>query len=200
MACSPICCNTCGVTFSVVWVLIAISGYPYAETNDMNAQHKQSEREHLDRVVASNRKARHDYTIIDVVEAGIVLLGSEVKSVRSGQVQLADAYAHVVNGEMWLDGIHIASYEFAHGVGAHEPMRRRKLLLHREQIRRMQDRINKERLTIVPLEVRFSKGRVKVDIALAKGRQKADRRQAIAKKESELEMRREAGRQKKQGQ
>jgi SsrA-binding protein len=78
-------------------------------------------------------------------------------------------------------------------------MRRRKLLLHREQIRRMQDRINKERLTIVPLEVRFSKGRVKVDIALAKGRQKADRRQAIAKKESELEMRREAGRQKKQG-
>ena len=165
----------------------------------MNAQNKQNEREHLDRVVASNRKARHDYTIVDVVEAGIVLLGSEVKSVRSGQVQLADAYAHVVNGEMWLDGIHISSYAFAHGVGAHEPMRRRKLLLHREQIRRMQDRINKERLTIVPLEVRFSKGRVKVDIALAKGRQKADRRQAIAKKEPELEMRREAGRQKKQG-
>jgi SsrA-binding protein len=117
----------------------------------MNAQNKQNEREHLDRVVASNRKARHDYTIVDVVEAGIVLLGSEVKSVRSGQVQLADAYAHVVNGEMWLDGIHISSYAFAHGVGAHEPMRRRKLLLHREQIRRMQDRINKERLTIVPL-------------------------------------------------
>ena len=151
------------------------------------------------RLLASNRKARHDYDVIDVVEAGIVLLGSEVKSIRSGEVQIADAYAHASNGEMWLDGIHISSYAFAHGVGAHEPMRRRKLLLHREQIRRMQDRINKERLTIVPLEVRFSKGRVKVDIALAKGRQKSDRRQAIAKKESELEMRREAGRQKKQG-
>lgn len=166
----------------------------------MNAQNKQNEREHLDRVVASNRKARHDYSILDVVEAGIVLLGSEVKSVRSGQVQLADAYAHVVNGEMWLEGVHIAAYEFAHGVGAHEPVHRRKLLLHREQIRRLQERMHKERLTLIPLEVRLHKGKVKVDLALAKGRQKADRRQAIAKKESELEMRRETGRQKKQSQ
>ena len=161
------------------------------------AEKKSDENEKL---IASNRKARHDYTILDVVEAGIVLLGSEVKSVRSGQVQLADAYAHVIGSEMWLDGMHIAPYSFAVGGGAHDPMRRRKLLLHSEQIRRMKDRMAKERLTAVPLEVRFSKGRVKVDIALAKGRQKADRRQAIAKKESELEMRREAGRNRKQSQ
>ena len=175
---------------------IVISGYPYTEKNDM-AEKKSDENEKL---IASNRKARHDYTILDVVEAGIVLLGSEVKSIRSGQVQLADAYAHVIGSEMWLDGMHIAPYSFAVGVGAHDPMRRRKLLLHSEQIRRMKDRMAKERLTAVPLEVRFSKGRVKVDIALAKGRQKADRRQAIAKKESELEMRREAGRNRKQSQ
>lgn len=141
-------------------------------------------------LVASNRKARHDYAILDEVEAGIVLLGSEVKSARAGQVQLADAYAHVVNGEMWLEGMHIAAYEFAHGVGSHEPVRRRKLLLHADQIRRLHERMQRERLTLVPLEVRFRKGRVKVDLGLAKGRTKGDRRQAIAKRETELEMRR----------
>ena len=148
-------------------------------------------------LVASNRKARHDYAILDEVEAGIVLLGSEVQSARAGQVQLADAYAHVVRGEMWLEGMHIAPYSFAHGVGSHEPVRPRKLLLHTEQIRRLQERMQRERLTLVPLEVRFRKGRVKVDLGLAKGRQKADRRQAIAKKESELEMRRAQGRARK---
>ncbi len=152
-----------------------------------------------DSLIASNRKARHDYTILDVVEAGIVLLGSEVKSARAGQVQLADAYAHVINGELWLEGMHIAPYHFAVGVGSHEPVRRRKLLLHADQIRRLNERMAKERLTLVPLEVRFRRGRVKVDLALAKGRQKADRRQAIAKKESELEMRRAQGRARKGG-
>jgi SsrA-binding protein len=150
-----------------------------------------------DALVASNRKARHDYTIVDVVEAGIVLLGSEVKSARAGQVQLADAYAHVIHGEMFLEGMHIAPYQFAVGVGGHEPVRRRKLLLHADQIRRLGERMARERLTLVPLEVRFKKGRIKVDLALAKGRQKADRRQAIAKKESELEMRRAQGRERK---
>jgi SsrA-binding protein len=152
------------------------------------------------RLLASNRKARHDYDVIDVVEAGIVLLGSEVKSIRSGEVQIADAYAHANNGEMWLDGMHIGAYAFANGSDAHDPTRRRKLLMHKEQIRRLQDRIAQERLTLVPLELRLSKGRVKVELALAKGRQKADRRQAIAKKESELEMRREAGRNRRQTQ
>ena len=130
----------------------------------MNAQNKQNEREHLDRVVASNRKARHDYTIVDVVEAGIVLLGSEVKSVRSGQVQLADAYAHVVNGEMWLDGIHISSYAFAHGVGAHEPMRRRKLLLHRRELDKILQATRETGHTVIPLSLYFKDGRAKVEL------------------------------------
>ena len=114
------------------------------------------------RLLASNRKARHDYDVIDVVEAGIVLLGSEVKSIRSGEVQIADAYAHASNGEMWLDGMHIGAYAFANGSDAHDPTRRRKLLMHKEQIRRLQDRIAQERLTLVPLELRLSKGKVKL--------------------------------------
>ena len=148
-------------------------------------------------IIASNRKARHNYTIVDVIEAGIVLHGSEVKSLREGQVQIAEAYAHVVRGEMWLEGVHVAVYKFSHGVGSHEPMRSRKLLLHREQIKKLQERMSKERLTLVPLSMLLKNGRVKVELALAKGRQKEDRRQAIAEKESKLEMRREAGRQRK---
>jgi SsrA-binding protein len=116
---------------------------------------------------------------------------------REGQVQIAEAYAHVVRGEMWLEGVHVAVYRFSHGVGSHEPLRSRKLLLHREQIRKLQERMAKERLTLVPLSMMLKKGRVKVELALAKGRQKEDRRQAIAEKESKLEMRREAGRQRK---
>lgn len=156
----------------------------------MNAK----ERSPRDAPVASNRRARHDYEILDVVEAGIVLVGSEVKSARAGQVQLAEGYAHVIGREMFLEGVHIAPYAFASGVGGHEPVRRRKLLLHAEQIRRLGDRVARERLTIVPLEMRFRGGRVKVDLALARGRKKVDRRQAIAKKESEIEMRRAASR------
>ena len=148
-------------------------------------------------LIASNRKARHGYSILDVVEAGIVLHGSEVKSLRAGQVQIADAYAHVVRGEMWLEGVHIAPYSFAVGAGSHDPMRPRKLLLHTEQIRRLQERVVKERLTLVALSLHLRKGRVKVELGLAKGRQKADRRQAIAEKESQIEIRRAQGRQKK---
>ena len=148
-------------------------------------------------LIASNRKARHGYSILDVVEAGIVLHGSEVKSLRAGQVQIADAYAHIVRGEMWLEGVHIAPYSFAVGAGSHDPMRPRKLLLHAEQIRRLQERVVKERLTLVALSLHLRKGRVKVELGLAKGRQKADRRQAIAEKESQIEIRRAQGRQKK---
>ena len=104
-------------------------------------------------VLASNRKARHDFTIIDVVEAGIVLVGSEVKSLRSGQVQLVDAYARVIDNEVWLEGVHIAPYQFAVGVGAHDPDRPRKLLLHAAEIRRFRERIMKDRLTLVPLSM-----------------------------------------------
>ena len=148
-------------------------------------------------LIASNRKARHAYTILDVVEAGIVLLGSEVKSLRAGQVQIADAYAHIVRGEMWLEGVNIAPYSYAVGAGSHDPMRPRKLLLHSEQIRRLQERVAKERLTLVALSLQLRKGRVKVELGLAKGRQKADRREAIAEKESQIEIRRAQGRQRK---
>lgn len=144
-------------------------------------------------VLASNRKARHDYTILDVVEAGIVLLGSEVKSLRGGQVQLADAYARILDGEVWLDGVHIAPYQFATGVGAHDPDRSRKLLLHRDEIDRLSDRVKRERLALVPLSLKLVEGKVKVELALAKGRRKEDKRQAIAERETKREIARELG-------
>ena len=142
-------------------------------------------------VLASNRKARHDFTIIDVVEAGIVLLGSEVKSLRTGQVQLADAYARIVDGEAWLEGVHIAPYQFAVGVGAHDPDRARKLLLHAAEIRRFRERIMKDRLTLVPLSIILRDGKVKVELALAQGRTKGDKRNAIAERDVKREIQRE---------
>jgi SsrA-binding protein len=150
-------------------------------------------------VLASNRKARHDYTILDVVEAGIVLLGSEVKSLRGGQVKLVDAYARILDGEVWLDGVHIAPYQFATGVGAHDPDRSRKLLLHRDEIDRLSDRVKRERLALVPLSLKLVEGKVKVELALAKGRRKEDKRQAIAERETKREIARELGAARKMG-
>ncbi|MET0458284.1 MAG: SsrA-binding protein SmpB [Ilumatobacteraceae bacterium] len=147
--------------------------------------------------IASNKRARHDYSVLDVVEAGLVLQGSEVKSLRLGEVQLADAYARWSDGELWLEGVHIAPYRFANGVGAHEPDRRRKLLLHRDEIDRLQARIAQERLTLVPLRLYFREGRAKVELGLGKGRLKADKRQAIAERDSQREMDRALGRQRK---
>ena len=150
-------------------------------------------------VLASNRKARHDFTIIDVVEAGIVLVGSEVKSLRSGQVQLVDAYARVIDNEVWLEGVHIAPYQFAVGVGAHDPDRPRKLLLHSAEIRRFRERIMKDRLTLVPLSIILRDGRVKVELALAQGRRKGDKRQAIAERDVKREIQRELSSRTKRG-
>lgn len=144
--------------------------------------------------IASNRRARHDFEILDSVEAGIVLRGSEVKSLRLGQVQLADAYARVRDGEVWMDGVHIAPYQFSSGVGAHDPDRSRKLLLHRVEIDRLADRLARERLTLVPLEMYFREGRAKVELGLAKGRTKGDKRQAIAERDSAREIERALGR------
>lgn len=146
-------------------------------------------------VIASNRKARHDYTILDVVEAGIVLQGSEVKSLRSGQVQLVDTYARFIDGELWLEGMHIAPYQFAHGVGAHDPNRPRKLLLNRNELERLSARVGQERLALIPLSLYFKDGRAKVELALAQGRTKGDKRQALAKKDAAREIARELGRQ-----
>ena len=149
------------------------------------------------KVSASNRRARHDYAIVDEIEAGIVLSGSEVKSLREGHVQIADAYARIINGQVWLDGMHIPPDQFAHGVGAHDPNRARKLLLHRREIERIAAEIKREHLTMVPLSLYFNDGRVKVEIGLGRGRKKADKRNAIAERDSQREIQRALGRQAK---
>lgn len=149
------------------------------------------------KVVASNRRARHEYLILDTVEAGLVLHGSEVKSLRAGHVQLADGFARVKGGEAWLEGIHIAPYGYAVGFGAHVPDRPRKLLLHADEIRKLGQRVAVERLALVPLAIYFKDGRAKVELALAKGRKKDDRRQALAERDAEREAARALGRQRK---
>jgi SsrA-binding protein len=141
------------------------------------------------RVVASNRQARRDYEILETFEAGIVLRGSEVKSLREAKVQLNDAYVRIVNGEMWLLGLHVAPYSHATGVFGHETDRQRKLLVHRHEILRLRARVDQERLALVPLSMYFTEGRAKVEVALGKGRTKGDKRQALAKKEAESEAR-----------
>ena len=149
------------------------------------------------KLIASNRKARHDYSILDTIETGIVLQGSEVKSLRLGQLQMADAYARVVDGAIWLDGVHIPPYRFAHGVGAHQPDRSRKLLLHGREIQRIAAEVARERLALVPLAFYFKGGKVKVELALARGRKKADKRNAMAERDAERDMQRALGRQAK---
>jgi SsrA-binding protein len=134
-------------------------------------------------VVASNRKARHNYDILETFEAGIVLVGSEVKSLRDAQVQMGEAYAVVDDGEVWLHNVHIARY-FNVDV-ATRPMvdRRRKLLLHKKEIEEIGRKVNIERLTLIPLSIYFKDGRAKVEIALARGRKHEDKRRAIAEKD-----------------
>ena len=149
------------------------------------------------KLIASNRRARHDYSILDTIETGIVLQGSEVKSLRLGHVQIADAYARVINGAIWLDGMHIPPYTFAHGVGAHDPDRPRKLLLHSREIRRIAAEVAQERLALVPLTLYFKGGRVKVELAMARGRTKGDKRNAMAERDAQRDMQRALGRQAK---
>jgi SsrA-binding protein len=144
------------------------------------------------RPVAQNKRARYDYDIVDTFEAGIVLVGSEVKSVRDGKVQLKDAYARVQNGELWLHGVHIAPYAYANGFGAVDSDRSRKLLLHRRQINELEIRTTQDSLTLVPLSVYFKDGRAKVDLALARGRHSYDKRHAIAARDADMEARRAA--------
>ena len=149
------------------------------------------------KLIASNRKARHDYAITDSIECGIVLQGSEVKSLRLGQVQIADAYARVQNGELWLEGVHIPPYQFAHGVGAHDPDRPRKLLLHANEVTRLGAEVAQERLSLVPLAFYFREGKVKVELGIGKGRKKGDKRSALAERDSQREIARALGRQRK---
>ncbi|MCU1502188.1 MAG: smpB [Ilumatobacteraceae bacterium] len=147
--------------------------------------------------IASNRRARFDYAILDTIETGIVLVGSEVKSLRLGHVQLADAYARVLDGAVWLDGVHIPPYPFAHGIGAHDPDRSRKLLLHSREIERLASEVARERLSMVPLSLYFKDGRVKVELGIGRGRRRADKRSALAERDSQREIDRALGRQAK---
>jgi SsrA-binding protein len=137
-----------------------------------------------------NRRARHDYEVLDTLECGIVLRGSEVKSIRDGQVQLADAYARVDGGELWLFKVHIAPYAMADGLTRIEPERPRKLLAHRGEIEKLRSRIERDRLTLVPLRLYFHEGKVKVELAVARGRKREDKRHALAEKDARREAQR----------
>ena len=140
------------------------------------------------KVVASNRKAHHDFEIIDTYECGIVLYGSEVKSLRDAKVQMVDAFARVDRGQVYLHGIQISPYSFAVGIGAHEPKRHRKLLLNKREIVDLAEATDKDGLSLIPLSIYFLNGRAKVELAIARGRKQYDKRQAMAERDSKMEM------------
>jgi len=143
------------------------------------------------KVVATNRRARHNYSVVETFEAGVVLLGSEVKSLREGRMDLKDSYGLARGGEMFLVGAHIAPYEFARE-GGHEPERDRKLLLHRREIDRIAGQVAEKGLTLVPLQVYFKEGKVKVEMGLAKGKTSYDKRQTLRDRDHDREMERAA--------
>jgi SsrA-binding protein len=147
-----------------------------------------------ERTVVSNRKARHDYDLLERFETGIVLTGAEVKSLRGGRGSLTEAFARVRDGEVWLEGMHIPPYEQASDKRTYDPIRPRKLLLHRKEIERLMGKTAEKGLSLVPLRVYFSHGIAKLELALARGRRRYEKRQAIAEREHKREMLREAGR------
>ena len=140
-----------------------------------------------DRTVATNRRARREYEFLETFEAGIVLQGSEVKSLREGKAQLSEAYARVDDGELWLFQLHIPPWQFATGVGAHDPDRKRKLLVHRSQIDELMGKTQQQSLTLIPAKLYFRDGRAKVELALAKGRRLYDKRNVIMARDAERE-------------
>ena len=148
------------------------------------------------KLIASNRKARHDYSIEDVYEAGLVLVGTEVKSLRAGRASLVDGYALVEDGEIWLRGVNIPMYNEGSWTN-HEPTRARKLLLNRSEINKIAAKMKESGLTLVPLSLYFLDGRAKVELAVARGRKHYDKRQAIAEREASRDVAREIGRRSK---
>ena len=139
------------------------------------------------KAVATNRQARRDYEILDTFEAGIALQGSEVKSLREAKVQLAESYARIDDGEVWLLGLHISPYSHSGASDGHLADRTRKLLLHRGEIQRIRSRLDLERLTLVPLSLYFKDGRAKLELGLGRGRRQFDKRQLIAKRDADLD-------------
>jgi SsrA-binding protein len=147
-----------------------------------------TEREKAQRLIADNRKALHDYHVLDSWEAGVALLGTEVKAIREGSVNLRDSYARLENGEVWLMNLHISPYSHT-GYAHHDERRQRKLLLHRHEIEKLSGRVVERGLTLVPLRMYLNKGRVKVALALVKGKQAHDKRETIRRREVDRETR-----------
>jgi SsrA-binding protein len=145
------------------------------------------------KLIAQNRKARHDYSIVDVYEAGIMLTGTEVKSLRLGRASLVDGFASIDDGEVYLRNVHIPEYEQGSWTN-HEPRRVRKLLLHRDEIERLIGKTKESGLTLVPLSLYFSEGKVKVELALARGKRSYDKRQDLARRDADREVQRALGR------
>ncbi len=139
------------------------------------------------KVVTTNRRARHDHEILETYEAGMVLVGSEVKSLRDGNANLKDSYAVVRDGELWLVGCHIAPYAFSR-LGGHEPERDRKLLLHRREIDRVGSKLAERGLTLIPLRIYFKDGKAKIELGLGRGKRAYDKRQTLKAKEQKREM------------
>jgi SsrA-binding protein len=142
-----------------------------------------------ERVVATNRKARHEYFLLETFEAGIALKGTEVKSLRDGRASLQESYATIKDGEAWIIGMHISPYERA-AVDAHDPTRTRKLLLHKREIRRLVGKLTAKGLTLIPTRIYFKDGIAKVEIAIAKGKRSYDKREAIKEREARRELKR----------
>jgi SsrA-binding protein len=147
-----------------------------------------TERERAQKIIADNRKALHDYHILDEWEAGVALLGTEVKAIREGRVNLRDSFARLDKGEIWLSNVHISPYSHT-GYAHHDERRQRKLLLHKHEILKLAGRVAEKGLTMVPLRMYFKKGRVKVALALVKGKQAHDKRETIRKREVDRETR-----------
>jgi len=148
------------------------------------------------KLIASNRKARHDYSVVDVFEAGVMLTGTEVKSLRLGRASLVDGFATIDDGEVFLRNVHIPEYEQGSWTN-HEPRRTRKLLLHRAEIERLIGKTKESGLTLVPLSIYFSAGKVKVELALARGKRSYDKRQDLARRDADREVQRALGRRSK---
>jgi SsrA-binding protein len=141
------------------------------------------------KIVSTNRKARHDYEILDTYEAGLALTGSEIKSIRAGHVSLREGFVQARDDELWLLNVHIASYDQAGRFG-HDPLRPRKLLLHRKEINRIVARVQEKGLTVVPLVVYLTRGLAKVEIALARGKKHYDKRETLRERDTERQIRR----------
>lgn len=153
----------------------------------------EGEKKHLStnhiKIITENRKARHNFFIEETYEAGMVLLGTEVKSLRLGRVNLKDSYARINKGEVFVHQIHISAYPFAY-YGNHDPLRKRKLLLHRYEIKKLYGKVNEKGFSLIPLKIYFQNGKAKLTLALAKGKRKYDKRESIRKRDEQRDLER----------